>query len=172
MVKQNEDFTSPQGGQLESKSERKRQMLALQKIGETLVGLSAAELSTIPLDTVILEAVQQAKTFTSHGALRRQLQYIGKLMRHTDAAPITAALDKLKNQYRQHTVQLHQSEQWRDRFIHEGTEALTAFINQYPDVDHQQLHQLIRHVQKDKESNKNTGASTALFRYLRDIISK
>lgn len=77
-----------------SKSERKRQMLALQKIGETLVKLSDAQLAQIPLDDTLLDAVNFARSLKSHEAKRRQLQYIGKLMRHIDPAPIQAALEK------------------------------------------------------------------------------
>ena len=79
----------------DSKSKRKRQMIALQEIGEVLVELPAAQLSQVPLDGVLLQAIIDARSLTSHGARRRQLQYIGRLMRSVeDIAPIQAALDK------------------------------------------------------------------------------
>src|SRR5579862_4097802 len=80
----------------ESKSKRKRQMIALQKMGELLVELPTAQLSKIPLDSVLREAIIAAQSFSSHGAKRRQLQYIGRLMRDIeDITPIQSALDKL-----------------------------------------------------------------------------
>ena len=80
-----------------SKSARKREYLALQKLGEELVTLRESELLSIPLDEDLLEAVQEARRIKAHGALRRQKQYIGKLMRHVDPEPITAALERLRH---------------------------------------------------------------------------
>ena len=80
-----------------SKSARKREYLALQKLGEELVTLRESELLSMPLDEDLLEAVQEARRIKAHGALRRQKQYIGKLMRHVDPEPITAALERLRH---------------------------------------------------------------------------
>jgi ribosome-associated protein len=79
-----------------SKSARKREYLALQKLGEDLVTLRESELLSIPLDEDLLEAVREARRIKAHGALRRQKQYIGKLMRHVDPEPINAALERLR----------------------------------------------------------------------------
>ncbi|RZV37575.1 MAG: DUF615 domain-containing protein [Chromatiales bacterium] len=79
-----------------SKSARKREYLALQKLGEELVTLRESELLSMPLDEDLLEAVQEARRIKAHGALRRQKQYIGKLMRHVDPEPINAALERLR----------------------------------------------------------------------------
>ncbi len=82
-----------------SKSERKRTYLALQKLGEELITLREADLRSLPLDEDLLEAVIEARQIKSHGALRRQKQYIGKLMGALpDAEPIRAALEKLRRQ--------------------------------------------------------------------------
>ena len=80
-----------------SKSARKREYLALQKLGEDLITLRESELLSIPLDEDLLEAVQEARRIKAHGALRRQKQYIGKLMRHVDPEPINAALERLRH---------------------------------------------------------------------------
>lgn len=80
-----------------SKSARKREYLALQKLGEELVTLRESELLSMPLDEDLLEAVQEARRIKAHGALRRQKQYIGKLMRHVDPEPINAALERLRH---------------------------------------------------------------------------
>jgi ribosome-associated protein len=80
-----------------SKSARKREYLALQKLGEDLITLRESELLSMPLDEDLLEAVQEARRIKAHGALRRQKQYIGKLMRHVDPEPINAALERLRH---------------------------------------------------------------------------
>ena len=79
-----------------SKSAKKREYLARQKLGEELVGLKESDLLQLPLQEDLLEAVQEARTIKSHGALRRQKQYIGKLMRHVDPEPIRDGLAKLR----------------------------------------------------------------------------
>ena len=78
-----------------SKSQIKREMLALQKLGEKLVTLKSAQLDKMPIEEDLRAAIDEAHLMRSHGAVRRQLQYIGRLMRSIDPAPIQAALDKL-----------------------------------------------------------------------------
>lgn len=75
----------------------KREYLARQKLGEELIGLKESDLNQLPLDEDLLEAVREARTIKSHGALRRQKQYIGKLMRHVDPEPIREGLAKLQS---------------------------------------------------------------------------
>jgi ribosome-associated protein len=79
-----------------SKSARKREYLALQKLGEELITIRESDLQSMPLDEDLLEAIMETRRIKSHGALRRQKQYIGKLMRHVDPEPINAALERLR----------------------------------------------------------------------------
>ncbi len=79
-----------------SKSARKREYLALQKIGEELITLKQSDLDALPLDENLREAVMEAQQMKAHGALRRQKQYIGKLMRHIDPEPLRAEMAKLR----------------------------------------------------------------------------
>lgn len=79
-----------------SKSARKREYLALQKLGEELITLRESELLELPIDEGLFEAVMEARQIKAHGALRRQKQYIGKIMRHTDPGPIREALERLR----------------------------------------------------------------------------
>ena len=79
-----------------SKSARKREYIALQKLGEELITLQPSELDNLPLDESLLEAVLEAKQIKAHGALRRQKQYIGKLMRHIDPEPLRIEMAKLR----------------------------------------------------------------------------
>lgn len=79
-----------------SKSAKKREYLALQKLGEELITLKQSELEGLPLDEDLLEAIMEARAIKAHGALRRQKQYIGKLMRHIDPEPLISELAKLR----------------------------------------------------------------------------
>lgn len=151
--------------QRDSKSKRKRDMIALQKMGEQLVNLPAAQLDKIPLDPVLADAIADARNINSREGKRRQLQYIGRLMRNADLEPIQSALDKLALKSGQSKAKLHQTERWRDQLIAEDDSALQAFLDQYPDVDRQKLRQLVRNAKKALR-----GADTELFRYLRQII--
>src|SRR5947207_4279167 len=154
----------------QTKSERKRQMLALQKLGEILVALPEVQLKKIPLDNLLLDAVNMARSLKSHEAIRRQLQYIGKIMRNIDPAPIQIALEKIQGTHQKNKAQFHQIERWRDKLIAEGDSALEKLLEQYPEIDRQQIRQLIRNAQHDVLNNKNSGSETELFRYLRCFI--
>ncbi len=148
-----------------SKSKRKRQMIALQKIGEVLVELPAAQLSQVPLDSVLLQAIIDARSLTSHGAKRRQLQYIGRLMRSVeDITPIQAALDKFALKSQRSKALFHQIERWRDRLVTGEDEVLQAFLVEFPLADRQQLRQLVRNAKKKESPDKE------LFRYLQSLI--
>jgi ribosome-associated protein len=153
----------------ESKTQRKKQMLALQHIGDILVQLPAVQLAKIPLDDRLADAVNHARSLKTHEAKRRQSQFIGKIMRDTDIAPIQEALDKiqLKDQYSK--AQFHQIERWRTRLIKEGDKVVEEFIQKFPLADTQRLRQLIRKAQQDEKEDSNSGASTALFRYLQSL---
>lgn len=149
----------------DSKSKRKRDMIALQKIGEILVELPAAQLSKVPLDSALLDAIIAARTLPSHGAKRRQLQYIGRLMRDVeDVAPIQAAIDKFALKSQQGKAKFHQIERWRDKFVAGEDDVMQEFLLQYPQTDRQQLRQLVRNAKKKETPDK------ALFQYLKGLI--
>lgn len=153
-----------------TKSALKRQMTALQKIGEVLVALPEAQLKKIPLENPLRDAIYAARSLKSHEAKRRQLQYIGKLMRKIDPTPIETALEKIQQKSQQSKAQFHQMERWRERLITEGDVALEKFLEHYPTVDRQHIRQLIRKAQQDVTQQKKTGGEIELFRYLREII--
>jgi ribosome-associated protein len=155
----------------DSKTKRKQDMLALQKIGEILVELPAPQLAKIPLDARLADAVNEARRLKSREGIRRQLQYIGKIMRNTEIEPIVEALDKVQTRDQLSKAKFHQVERWRDELIASGDTALQEFISKYPDADAQHLRQLLRKAQADAKADKNSGGSTALFRYLLEITS-
>jgi len=111
-----------------SKSARKREYLALQSMGEQLIELTTEQLASISLDKQLLEAVQTAKSMKSHGALRRQKQLIGKLMREVDPEPIRVALDSFGRNDTLAREVFRQSEHWRNRIATEGSAALADFF--------------------------------------------
>ena len=112
-----------------SKSARKRDYLALQTLGEELIDLSYEQLTSLSLDDQLLDAVQTAKTMKAHGALRRQKQLIGKIMRGVDPEPIRAALDAFGRYDNQAKEVFRESEQWRDHVATGGSGALTEFFD-------------------------------------------
>lgn len=164
--------SEPQKPDSESKSQRKKDVLALQKIGESLIKLTDEQLKRIDLPDNLLTAIQHMKTLTSNEAKRRQLQYIGKIMRHVDLDSIKEALKRRELIHEKNTEQFHQIEEWRNKLLQSGDDALNLFLIDYPNVDRQELRQLIRNAERDRKNNKNTGAEKKLFQYLRSIIEK
>jgi len=110
-----------------SKSARKREQLALQELGEQLIALKGSELTSLSLDDRLQKAVRDAGQITSHGALRRQKQLIGKLMRNVDPEPIRADLAKLRVDEVRNKRTFAKAENWRDRIVDDGAPALAAF---------------------------------------------
>jgi ribosome-associated protein len=153
-----------------SKSALKRQMTALQKLGEQLVGLSETELARIPIDSEqLLRAIAEARRIRSNSARRRHMQYIGKVMRNLDADPIAQALTDL-HQQRQHNAEVfHELEQLRDQLLADGPAAIELVVARFSSADRQHLRQLIRQQQRESSSNKPPAASRKLFRYLREL---
>lgn len=154
-----------------SKSQKKREADALQKIGVELIELSASKLSTLPLSDPLFKAIMDAKSIRSHGAKRRQAQLIGKLMRACDHEAIVAAYEQIRDEDSAVTASFHEVETWRDKLILDGKDALTEFISLYQPEEVQQLRQLIKKAADDKQKEKNTGAAKALFRFLRSVIT-
>lgn len=110
-----------------SKTAKKREYLELQSLGEQLIGLTDEQLATIDTDERLLEQIAIARKIRSHGALRRQKQLIGKIMRNVDPQPIREALARLADSDREAKTAFRQSEHWRDRIVTEGRPALDAF---------------------------------------------
>jgi ribosome-associated protein len=154
---------------LPSRSQLKRENQELRDMGEQLVLLAKSQLEKITLDDVLKAAIKEARRLKNLDARRRQILYIGKLLRKIDVTEITHSLEKLNHQsqtFRQHFAKL---EEWRDRFMNEGNVAIENFIAQYPDADRQQLRNLQRQACREKSLNKPSTASEKLFQYIRQI---
>lgn len=149
-----------------SKSEIKRDAEALKKLGVELIQLSKNELSKIPLDEDMIYAIELAQKIKKEG-YRRQIQYIGKLLRNLDIDPISQALDKLKNRHNQQNAILHKLEKLRDDLIDTGdAEPIIAWN---PQADRQQLRQLARTAKKERDTNKPPKSARLIFQYLKDL---
>lgn len=164
--------TPPTEEETRSKSQRKREMLALRDLGEALVKLPAEQFDKIRLPEGLQNAVVDARHIRQHGAHKRQLQYIGRLMRELDAVPIREQLDTVKGISRQAIQTLHYIERWRDRLLAEGDHALEELVGQYTHADRPHLRQLIRNAHKETLANKPSKSTRALFRYLRELIAE
>ena len=151
-----------------SKTEMKTDMEALQKLGEELVTLKPSVLEKFPLSEDLALAIKDAQRFKNE-AKRRQLQYIGKLMRNIDPEPIQAALDKVRNKHSQATAELHKLEQLRDRIVEEGDAAISEVMEMYPEADRQRLRQLARQANKEKKANKPAKAFREIFQILKEL---
>ena len=152
-----------------SKSQKKRDVEALQDLGTLLVKLPDAQFKRIELPEQLREAVAACRKITQNGALRRQKQYIGKLMRSIDPAPIQAQIDIFNGVSAAENAKLHQAEKWRERLIADN-EALTLFLNAHPDTDATHLRQIIRNAREEAKLNKPPRAFREIFRLIREAM--
>jgi len=149
-----------------SKTQRKNEMLELQALGAALVELSDSQLAQFTLEPRLREAVDEAKRIKSHGARKRQIQYIGRLMRDLDAEPIRAALAAIEGGSAQATARHRRLEAWRERLLADD-EALTEFAAEHPGTDLQALRALIRNARKEAKEQKPPRAYRELFRFVK-----
>lgn len=155
-----------------SKTQIKNQMKSLQDLGEELVKLSDKDRATIPLPDFVDDAIQLAlKINNKKEAYRRQLQYIGKLMREVEIVPIENALMVLKRKAQLDKNNFHQLETMRDELIANGDDAINALVDSHSQLDRQKLRQLIRNAAKEKSQNKPSKAYRELFKYLKEQIT-
>ncbi|MDO8315826.1 MAG: ribosome biogenesis factor YjgA [Rugosibacter sp.] len=151
-----------------SKSALKREMTALQKLGVALVSLSRDQLKKIDMPERLRDAIHDAQRFTQHEAHRRQLQYIGKVMRDIDSAPLQAALDEINGVSAGATLRLQKLERLRTQLM-EDESVCSNIARDYPEADIQHLRQLRRNAIKEAQQSKPPRAYRELFRVLRDL---
>lgn len=165
---QNKDFNIQEVEDRPSKTQVKRHMEDLQKLGMELVELSPAQLVKFEMPDRLLSAILEAQKITSNGAIRRQCQYIGRLMRDADEAAIRYKLDEIKGKHSDSVRKLHECEKWRDRLLASDSE-LKTFMESYQVSEIGQLRGLIRQVRKEMEQDKQHNYRK-LFQFIRDII--
>ena len=152
-----------------SKTQMKKQMNDLQALGMELTKLSGDTLKKIGLDEDLFEAIATYKKITSNSALKRQAQFIGRLMRDTDPAPIEAYLAKLRGDNAAHNAFLQRVEQARTRLLADDG-AITQFMADFPQADAGKLRTLIRNTKKEQEQNKPPKNFRALFQEIKAVM--
>jgi ribosome-associated protein len=150
-----------------SKTQVKKEMTALQKMGAALVDLPESQLERFSIDGKLMAAILEAKRIRSHEAKRRQMQYIGKLMREVDPAPIRAQLEALNSGSAQSAAAHKRVETWREKLLADDA-ALTEFAASFPGADLQALRTLIRNCRKEQKEAKPPRAFRELFRLIKE----
>jgi ribosome-associated protein len=152
-----------------SKTKRKQAMDELQELGEELVTLSTDRIKKISIPEDLRDAVREAQRMTRHDeARRRQMQYIGKLMRNVEAEPIRAALALVRGESASETAKLHRLEQLRTDLLADE-KVLHAIATRYPSVDLQHLRSLRRAALKEHEQNKPPRSYRAIFQLFKEL---
>ena len=152
-----------------SKTKIKKQMHELRDLGEELTELGKDQIAQLDIPENLRDAIREMHRMKTFGAKRRQMQYIGKLMRDVDTAPIIAKLNTWKGTSQQHIGYMHQLERWRERLL-ENDAALTELLSQYPQTDVQRLRTLIRNTLKEREAGKPAKNFREIFQVLRETI--
>ena len=155
-----------------SKTEKKHEAENLQKLGGKLVKLSDAQLNDIEIPEELYKAIKFLQTIKSNGARRRQMQYIGTLMRKIDSDHVQEAIDLIEQGSHNKAAEFKEIETWRDELIAGNKALIEEILKECPDADRQQLSQLIRNAVKEKTSNKPPKAYRTLFRYLTSVRKK
>jgi ribosome-associated protein len=153
-----------------SKSQRKRDMLALQDLGVALVRLAAEQVRRLDLPENLRQAVLDAQKITAHEGRRRQIQYVGKLMRQVDADPIQAQLDAIHGESKAAVALMHRCERWRDRLLDDDG-ALTELLAERPLEDVQALRATIRAARRERSAGQPPRHARELYRLLYDHLS-
>ncbi|MFB1010649.1 MAG: ribosome biogenesis factor YjgA [Thiopseudomonas sp.] len=155
-----------------SKSQIKREFLALQDMGARLAELKPDILARLPLNDALLRALAENAKHTKHIARKRHNQYLGKLLRGHDIDAIQQILEQFDSTSREYNNRFHRLERWRDRLLDEGDEALQELMQDYPDIDSQHVRGLVRHAQHERAREKPPTAARKLFKYLREVAEQ
>jgi len=159
-----EEYTGP------SKSAVKREMIALQEIGESLTRLTDKQLANVPIeDERLVDAVRETHRISSNSARKRHMQYIGKLMRDIDVDAIVRALDAMYQKKKGNNDKFHELEKLRDSVLEQGLQGIEQVVAKWPNADRQQLRQLVLQHQREIKNNKPPAASRKLFKHLREL---
>lgn len=155
-----------------SRTQKKKAAQALQKIGEQLVKLGDAQLAAMDLPADLAEAVQLARQMTRHEARRRQMQYIGSLMRKLDVEQIKKEINGIDRQDYEAVRRFKKAEQWRDALVAGDDSRISWLAKQLPDIDQGHLFQLVRNARHASARHKSPKAARQLFRFLRQCIER
>lgn len=152
-----------------SKSQVKRECDHLVDLGEDILKLKVEELNSLDLPEELQEAVATALKIKSRSGLKRQRQYIGKLLRSLDNEAIELQVKKIQHRHDTNTAQFKRLEKWRDNLVINDKQTLDDVISYFPDIDRQHINQLIRTAHLEKKQDKAPAAARKLFSYLREL---
>lgn len=152
-----------------SKTRRKRRSTELQDVGAELVKLSPEQLARIPMPEALRDAVLECKRLNKHEAIRRQMQYIGKIMRDIDAAPIVERLNGMHAPSRRQTALFHVAEKWRTELL-AHPETIARFATEFPEADSDQLRDLVGKAQKERAADRPPKSYRELFHVVNAIL--
>lgn len=145
-------------------------MLALQELGTTLVALDPGRLAALDLPEPLADAIAQARSIVKHEARRRQLQYIGRLMRDVDPSPIRAALDRIDAVSHAERARFAAAERWRERLLADDP-ALAEFVAEHPDADRTEFATLVREARAERAGGRPPHRFRALFRRICEVTA-
>ena len=151
-----------------SKSQRKRDAHELLDLGKKLITMPEATLKGLPLDDDLREEVEFARSIRSHGARKRQMMTVGKMLRNRDTEALMDAVNNIDQKNRKASARFHHIEAWRDRLIEGSDQELSELLEQVPDINVQTLRQLIRNAKKEAGLGKPPAAARKLFKLLRE----
>lgn len=156
-----------------SRSQRRREALAVFDLAERLVNLSETQLAHLPLDDDLRAAIMHTRRITQHIARKREIQFLAKQMRRREdeLEPLRAALDHDRDLSRRETAELHRLEDWRERLIEQGDDALSELLELFPHADRQHLRTLARQARVERNENRPPHAFRELFRELRELFA-
>lgn len=157
-----------------SKSELKRQSNELQKLGEQLVEAPRDRVKRVPMPDEVRDAILMCQTISNHEGRRRQMQYVGKMMRTLDedeVAVIQRTIESWKGTSKAEAAALHALERRRDKLLADD-KALTQLLEEYPELDVQHLRTLIRNARKEQAENKPPKAYREIFQILKDLAKQ
>jgi ribosome-associated protein len=161
------EFHSP------SRSEQRREALAVLELAEHLLPLSRAQLAQLPLPDDLRDLVLESQRITAPVARKRQLHYLAKIMRREDDETLEAirqALEHDRSASRREAAALHRVEAWRERLIDDTDAALSELLTEHPQADRQRLRQLARHAREERLQNRPPHSFRELFRELRELF--
>ena len=151
-----------------SKSQLKREANELLDLAKTLIAMPEARLKRMPLDEDLREEVEFARSIRPHGARKRQLMTVGKMLRKRDNEELLGAVNDIDQKNRQMNARFHHIEAWRDRLVEGGDQELSELLEQYSGINVQTLRQMIRNAQKEAKLGKPPAAARKLFKLLRE----
>jgi len=155
-----------------SKSQRKRDANELLDLAKKLISMPETRLNGLPLESDLREEIDFARSINAHGARKRQLMTVAKMLRKRDSDSLLDAVNNIDQKNRQMSARFHHIEAWRDRLVEGNDQHLSELLEQGPTINVQTLRQLIRNAKKEAQLEKPPTAARKLFKLLREADEK